>query len=258
MSRISVQAYTLRKRMQNPEDARRTLRGLADMGLSRIQPSVPAFWSAEEFGRELREVGLQADSFACLDKDLIARREELLRTAQALDAWVIRGGSMSRKEAMDKEAALAWALEAQRQARALRADGLTVVYHFHAYEFCRLPGGKTPVDLLLEHAPDLAFQPDVHWLAAAGFSPERKLRDFAGRCAYVHMQDYAMLPDQTGEGIQSETVPVGSGNLNWQGIVQTCEDIGVSLYVIEQDNCQKDELESVSDSVKTLRALGIE
>ena len=64
-----------------------------------------------------------------------------------------------------------------------------------------------------------------------------------------------MLPD--GETIRPETVPVGAGNLNWEGIVKTCEAIGVKLYVIEQDNCQKDELESAADSVRTLRRLGI-
>ena len=42
MSRISVQAYTLRKRMQTPEDADAVLRALADMGLEWIQPAVPA------------------------------------------------------------------------------------------------------------------------------------------------------------------------------------------------------------------------
>ena len=256
MSRISVQAYTLRKRMQTPEGACGVLRALAQLGLTWIQPSVPAFWTAEEFGEKLREYGLRADSFSCLDADLTAKRDALLRTAQALDAYVIRGGSMSRLQAMDRDAALAYALEAERQAAALRAEGLTLVYHFHDYEFCSLDGGETPVDLLLRHAPSLAFQPDVHWLAAAGFSPEKKLFDFAGRCAYVHMQDYAMLPD--GETIRRETVPVGAGNLDLPGIVQTCEKIGVALYVIEQDNCQKDELASVADSVAALRRLGIE
>ena len=256
MSRISVQAYTLRKRMQTPEGADAVLRALADMGLEWIQPAVPAFWTAEEFGRRLRGYGLRADSFACQDPDLTGKREALLRTAQALDARVIRGPGMSRRQAMDRDAALAWVREAQRQAAALRTDGLTVVYHFHDYEFCDLGGGETPVDLLLRYAPDLMFQPDVHWLAAAGFPPEKKLYGFAGRCAYVHMQDYAMLPD--GETIRPETVPVGAGNLNWEGIVKTCEAIGVKLYVIEQDNCQKDELESAADSVRTLRRLGIE
>ncbi len=258
MSRISVQAYTLRGRMQDPDSARAALRAVAGLGLEWIQPSVPAFWTAEEFGRELRNAGLRADSFSCLAPDLIGRREELLRTAEALDARVIRGGSMSPKQAMSRDAALAYALEAERQARSLGADGLTCVYHFHAYEFCDLGGGETAVDILLKYASTLAFPPDVHWIAAAGYPPEKKLRDFAGRCAYVHMQDYAMLPDGAKESVRSETVPVGAGNLNWKGIVETCEAIGVKLYVIEQDNCQKDEMESVADSVSALRSLGVE
>ena len=56
MSRISVQAYTLRNRMQDPDSARAALRAVAGLGLEWIQPSVPAFWTAEEFGCELRNV----------------------------------------------------------------------------------------------------------------------------------------------------------------------------------------------------------
>ncbi len=257
-SRISVQYYTIRSRMTTPDDTRATLRTLAEMGVEWIQPSVPSFWTAEEFARELKAAGIRADSFSCLAPDLLSGREELLRTAQALDAFVIRTGSLSRKQAMNRDASLAYALEAEKQAQALKKDGLTCIYHFHAYEFCDLGDGTTPVDLLMRYAPTMVFQPDVHWLAAAGFPPEKKLKDFAGKCEYVHMQDYAMLPDSTGENIASETVPVGRGNLNWPEIVKTCEEIGVKLYVIEQDHCQKDELESIADSLTALRKLGIQ
>ncbi|MDY2791904.1 MAG: hypothetical protein SOT76_04095, partial [Eubacteriales bacterium] len=179
-SQLSVQAYTLRKRMSTPEDARTTLRALAKIGLEWIQPSVPAFWTAEEFGRELKNAGLRADSFSCLDLNLVARRDDLLRTAQALDAHIIRMGAMSYRQAASREEVLAYADAVEQQAKALKADGLTLVYHFHDYEWVRA-GGDYAMRLLLEHAPTLTVQPDVHWLAAAGFTPQDKLHDMAGR-----------------------------------------------------------------------------
>ena len=98
-SQLSVQAYTLRKRMSTPDDARTTLRALSQMGLEWIQPSVPAFWTAEEFGRELKNAGLRADSFSCMDVNLLDRRDELLRTAEALDTRIIRMGMMTQHQA---------------------------------------------------------------------------------------------------------------------------------------------------------------
>lgn len=256
-SQLSVQAYTLRKRMSTPEDARTTLRALAKIGLEWIQPSVPAFWTAEEFGWELKNAGLRADSFSCVDVNLLARRDDLLRTAQALDAHIIRMGAMSYRQAASREEVLAYADAVEQQASALKADGLTLVYHFHDYEWVRA-GGDYAMRLLLEHAPTLTVQPDVHWLAAAGFTPQDKLHDMAGRYEYVHMQDYAMLWDEETGRIARQTVPVGSGNLNLPAIVKACRADGAKLFVIEQDDCQKDELESIADSVRTMRMLGVE
>lgn len=256
-SQLSVQAYTLRKRMSTPDDARTTLRALSQMGLEWIQPSVPAFWTAEEFGRELKNAGLRADSFSCMDVNLLDRRDELLRTAEALDTRIIRMGMMTQHQAASREEVLAYAGAVERQAMALKADGLTLVYHFHDYEWVRT-GGDYAMELLLEHAPTLTVQPDIHWLAAAGFAPQDKLHDLAGRYEYVHMQDYAMLWDEATGKVTRQTVPVGSGSLNLPAIVKACRADGARLFVIEQDDCQKDELESIAESVKALRALGVE
>lgn len=252
MSNLSVQGYTLRKRMATPDEARRTLRALAEMGLEWIQPSVPAFWTAEEFAAELKQAGLRADSFACTDVNLLARREELRRTAEALDARVIRMGALSSSQLASREELLAYAEAVEQQASVLKGDGLTLVYHFHAYEWVRVEG-EYAMETLLRAAPTLKVQPDVHWLAAAGFTPQEKLRDLAGRFEYVHIQDYAMLRDEATGRIERATVPVGSGNLNLSAIVDTCRALGVTHYVIEQDDCQKDELESVADGVRALR-----
>lgn len=243
--------------MATPDDARITLRALAEMGLEWIQPSVPAYWTAEEFAEELKNAGLRADSFSCLDMNLLARRDELLRTAEALNTRVIRMGMMTQRQAASREEVLAYAAAVEEQASALKRDDLTLVYHFHDYEWVRA-GGEYAMQLLLEHAPTLTVQPDVHWLAAAGFSPQEKLHELAGRYEYVHLQDYAMLYDETTGRIARQTVPVGSGNLNLPAILQACREDGARLFVIEQDNCQKDELESVAEGVRAVRALGVE
>ena len=43
---------------------------------------------------------------------------------------------------------------------------------------------------------------------------------------------------------------IGEGNLDWTSIVETCREIGVKWYVVEQDECRRDPFESLSMSLK--------
>ncbi|MCI7644200.1 MAG: sugar phosphate isomerase/epimerase, partial [Lentisphaeria bacterium] len=46
--------------------------------------------------------------------------------------------------------------------------------------------------------------------------------------------------------------PIGSGNLDWANIIPAAQAAGVEWYIVEQDVCQKDPFESVSDSLNFL------
>ena len=45
---------------------------------------------------------------------------------------------------------------------------------------------------------------------------------------------------------------IGSGNLNWDGIMQAAYDAGVSHYIVEQDVCPGDPFESLKISSEFL------
>ena len=50
---------------------------------------------------------------------------------------------------------------------------------------------------------------------------------------------------------------VGEGNLNWPAILEACKAAGVEWYIIEQDVCQRDPLESLGISLRNVRAMGL-
>ncbi len=50
---------------------------------------------------------------------------------------------------------------------------------------------------------------------------------------------------------------VGQGDLNWDEIIAACNETGVEFGSIEQDTCERPELESVKISVDFLRRRGI-
>lgn len=259
MPHISLQMYTLREFMTTPEQVDETLRRVAEIGYRYVQPSVPAFLTAKDFKALLDRHGLKADSFSYMSPDMTGGLGQILATAETLQTAFVRAGAIPMAESYTKEGFEHYAAKINPNGRLLRSHGLTYIYHFHAYEFVDL-GGIRGIDILLEQTdPDaIHFQPDVHWMAAAGEEPSVTLDQFKGRAEYIHMQGYAILPDpEEKRPVARCTVPVGQGNLNWPGIVAAARRIGIEMFVVEQDDCYTDAFESVRQSFEALRALGI-
>ena len=102
------------------------------------------------------------------------------------------------------------------------------------------------------------FQLDVFWLTNAGTEPSNSLRMFAGRAFWIHVKDYAIRRlEGKIENVPYYFAPVGTGNLNWKGIIKTADEIGIERFVIEQDMCDGDPFDAVKLSYDNLRGMGI-
>jgi sugar phosphate isomerase/epimerase len=51
---------------------------------------------------------------------------------------------------------------------------------------------------------------------------------------------------------------VGSGNLDWPDIIAACREIEAKYYIVEQDICPGNSLDSVKISYDNMRAMGLE
>ena len=71
------------------------------------------------------------------------------------------------------------------------------------------------------------------------------------RCPIIHFKDMAVL------GREQIMAEVGSGNLNWQGIVSACERSAAQWYVVEQDTCQGDPFDSITISYHNMLEMGL-
>ena len=102
------------------------------------------------------------------------------------------------------------------------------------------------------------FQPDVFWLTAAGTEPSQSLKRFAGRAEYLHLKDYTIVAANTGtlETIRWASAPVGTGNLNWDGILATAKEIGIRNFVVEDDMGILDPFDSAAQSIAAMKSFG--
>jgi sugar phosphate isomerase/epimerase len=136
---------------------------------------------------------------------------------------------------------------------------MTLAYHHHSFEFEPV-NGKRPFDLLVERFdPKLVhWELDLFWVKLGGDDPAARLRQLKGRVGLVHLKDVATgSKTEYWEGAVPKTAfkEVGNGMLDWPVILKACAEAGVKHYIIEQDQCPGNPLDSVAQSYKFLRGV---
>ena len=131
----------------------------------------------------------------------------------------------------------------------MNSEGLTLCYHNHAFELEESFDGELGLDILYNNssAANLSAEIDVYWVKRGGADPAAYLAKYAGRIPLVHAKDM----DTAGNFAEG-----GAGTLDFAAIFAAAEAGGVTTYVVEQDTCPGDPLESVALSIANLRKMG--
>ena len=144
--------------------------------------------------------------------------------------------------------------------RALRAEGFRFAYHTHGLEFSPLPGrpGLTVFDLLMRETKPLwvNFEMDVFWVYHAGQDPVALLARYPGRWSLLHVKDMrsgAAFGPEPSKASPEDNVAVGSGRIDWPGVLRQAERCGVEHYFIEDETAAP--LANIPASLEYLRAL---
>jgi sugar phosphate isomerase/epimerase len=120
----------------------------------------------------------------------------------------------------------------------LRKDGLEIGYHNHAIEFRAMDGAR-PIDILLRSAPGVFFELDLGGAGYGGANPIEVLETYRKRVKMIHVKDYtATKPD----------VAIGTGSMDWPGLLRDAPSTAVEWYVIEHDSKSGPDLSDIADS----------
>lgn len=111
--------------------------------------------------------------------------------------------------------------------------GFRFGWHNHHWEFMPLPGGEIPMDLLLEHAPNIEWEMDVAWVVRGGADPLSWIQNYADRITTAHVKDIAPAGDCADEDGWAD---VGHGTMDWAAIASALRGVGVDVFVMEHDN----------------------
>ena len=243
---IGAQLYTTRNLMKTPEGIHSTLERVAAIGYKYIQCSGFTFDAAEMkeicdgLGLAVRLTHTPGNRILFETRDVI--REHLLMECP----YVGIGGFPGEHTIAGAREFLETFTPAMKE---LRTAGLKFQYHNHAYEFEAQPeGGDIWSVLVNESEPDLmGFTLDVMWAQHAGRNVAELIHGLRGRIQVCHLKDMVM------DDSNPLFAAVGSGVLEWPGILGAFEAIGTEYGFVEQDNCyEKDPLDELEASYKFL------
>lgn len=161
-----------------------------------------------------------------------------------------------------------------RVGRRIAQAGMRFCYHNHFHEFQRF-GDKNVMELIMENTDPacVGIQLDTYWALRGGCDPVAFIEAHADRVCVLHQKDLAQdydpplnHLDKCGDvyitqdvfrdtvGDRRSIVEIGTGCMDIQKIIDAANRTGNIEYIIlEQDQTQLDEMESIRVSMSCFR-----
>ena len=255
--KIGAQLYSLRDYCKTLEDFKETLKKVADMGYTSVQVSGTCAYEAEWLADALKETGLTCDLTHYDLGKVLADPEKVVADHKTFGCKYIGLGAMPGGFAPDGttlEKINGFIENTKPATQRIAAAGGYFMYHNHAFEF-EMVEGKLFMDRLIEgFTPDeMGFTLDSHWVKAGNQDPVEWFNKLAGRTPCVHFKDLVTM-----ENGEKRFAPVGSGELDFDAIIETCLKNKVEFAFVEQDNCYgEDPFKCLKQSYDYLASKGL-
>lgn len=228
ITKLGIQLYTIRDSFA--ADPLAAMQAVADAGFAEVEFGGGGFFARDpaQLRGFLDQTGLAAPSMHCTADELSTQMDRVILMAKTVGAahvvlpWVpeeMRGSV----EAWQKVAALC-ASSAER----LAGEGIAFAYHNHEFEFDKVDGDRTGLDILAAEtdAQAVKLELDLYWAAAAGQDISALFQQHSGRISLVHVKDVAE------DGLM--TLP-GEGSLDFQAIFRQAKLAGIEHFFVEND-----------------------
>jgi sugar phosphate isomerase/epimerase len=138
-------------------------------------------------------------------------------------------------------------------ADALKAAGKGFGYHNHHWEFGKLEGGKTPIELILEASPNIEWEMDLAWVVKAGEDPIAWMKKYGSRITAIHVKDIAPAGQNADEDGWAD---VGQGTLDWKQLLADAKANTKAVYYVMEHDRPSDAIRFARRSMEAVKSYG--
>lgn len=268
--KVALQLYSIREDMEKDMDA--ALKKVKEIGYDYVE-------FASFYGRSAEEVRslLDKHELTCISvhQGPLAILEEGQKAIGFLKTIGVKYCAIPSWPAEKMKGSDAWENTVEdftKVGRALKQNGIQLLYHNHDYEFKKYEG-KFLLDWIFEAIPADILQPqiDTCWVHYAGYDPDSYIMKYVDRISVVHLKDFicknlseVILADgkqeRTGSREENgfEFRPVGYGIQDFSKILEASETAGADYVVVEQDmSPDREPMEAARLSREYLMSLGL-
>lgn len=274
--KVGLQLYSVRDDMA--QDMAGTLKKVKEMGYDYVEFAGYFEHTAEEVKAMLDEVGLECVSVHQGYAPFLEKEQEMIDYLKTIGAKYCAIPWMGKENHKGGEkCAQAWG-EIEQVAKALKENGIQMLYHNHDFEFEKYEG-KFLMDWFYEAFSEdlMKTEVDCCWVRYAGYDPAEYIKKYSGRSPVVHLKDFVCTNENAGPvyGLIDDSgkdekpkkskeesgfmfKPVGHGVQDIPSILKAAEEAGADIVIVEQDaSPERPALESAKMSRDYLKSLGI-
>lgn len=248
---IGAQLYTIRDYTQDEASLMESFKKLSEIGYTRAQTSAMNTIDAEIIKAASETYGIKITGDHYAFAEMVDDIKAVMERHKTFGCKNFGIGGLPAEARDTKEGILDFMAKANKIADAMAAEGMMFTYHNHAFEFVKVDG-KNIMDYILETANEnFKLMVDVHWLSVAGINPTKFLKTYKDMIGGVHYKDLKVVDNAPA------ICEVGEGNLDWDDIIKTCDELGVEDIFVEQDrNWSPDPFTSLEMSYNFLKKYG--
>ena len=228
--KIGAQLYTVREHTQTAKDLAATIKKIADIGYEYVQVSGIGPIPAQEVADICKAHNVSITITHTDSARIKDETDAVIAEHRILGAEYIGIGSLPGKYERSAKGIKRFIADFAPAAKKICANGMTLMYHNHAYEFAKIDD-KLMLDCLADDFLEIGFTLDTYWVQAGGADPSAWIKKLSGRVDVIHLKDMAWADDKQ---LMAEVM---EGNLNWESIFSACREAGVKYAMVEQDTC---------------------
>lgn len=232
---LGLQLYTVRDYMKDEDFMDLTCKKLAEMGYTEAHTAGNAV-SVEKFGEILKKHGISIIGTHYDYGNILHNPEKTIYDHKTWGTTNIGIGGMPGEARANITALRKFVDDFNKAGEMYAKEGFKVTYHNHHFEFLRIDGTKTLMDILAEELDpkNISFVLDTCWVSAGASDLRHWMEKLAGRIDILHLKD--VMVQTKNDCITGTMTEIGNGNIYWEGVLETAEKIGVKNYIVEQDS----------------------